>query len=356
MKDSNRSPGLAYLTTALAAGTLSIVIALALNWAAARSVAEFNASTSAPTAKVVELDYAASTPVSVRVSTVARTVQYHGIGGLVTGVFISEGNEVNSGYPIMQIDGVNVVAVTSENSFYRDLTIGSVGDDVLALQEFLQSLGLYSGATDGEFGAITAAAVKAFQESIGARGGDGVFRPGYVVRMPSDRMVPTEVLIAQDQAIAPGTAILKSLAMDGAPALQSVVQVPDGDYSITVSGATFRARSSDGEWITQIDDATTFLTEALSPDSVETTGLHALQGTALQTQATPALSIPPAALIMGEQGAYCVAVPGLSGSTIVRVQLIGADISGAALVHANQHLAPDDTVELRPGRNGQQCY
>ncbi|MGI6183274.1 MAG: peptidoglycan-binding domain-containing protein [Candidatus Fimadaptatus sp.] len=50
---------------------------------------------------------------------------------------------------------------------YKAMTRGSKGDDVTALQSRLAELGYLSGSADGEFGAATEAAVKAYQQAAG---------------------------------------------------------------------------------------------------------------------------------------------------------------------------------------------
>ena len=57
------------------------------------------------------------------------------------------------------------------------LKIGSKGDDVRQLQEDLNLLGFDAGTADGAFGPNTAAAVKAFQESIDSLDADGIVGP-----------------------------------------------------------------------------------------------------------------------------------------------------------------------------------
>jgi len=52
-------------------------------------------------------------------------------------------------------------------SFDRQLSVGMDGSDVHALQTILRNLGYYSGAIDGDFGAMTEASVMAFQAEKG---------------------------------------------------------------------------------------------------------------------------------------------------------------------------------------------
>ena len=66
------------------------------------------------------------------------------------------------------------------------LKSGSTGPQVIALQQLLQQRGFDPGAIDGQFGAATEAAVRAFQQSVGLRA-DGVVGPNTIaaLKMPS---------------------------------------------------------------------------------------------------------------------------------------------------------------------------
>ena len=57
------------------------------------------------------------------------------------------------------------------------LKSGSKGDEVRQLQEDLALLGFDPGSADGAFGPNTAAAVKAFQESVDSLDADGIVGP-----------------------------------------------------------------------------------------------------------------------------------------------------------------------------------
>jgi hypothetical protein len=61
--------------------------------------------------------------------------------------------------------------------FTSFMMIGSTGPEVLELQKFLQSLGLYWGKLDGIFGVLTEAAVKAFQMAHPPLVVDGIVGP-----------------------------------------------------------------------------------------------------------------------------------------------------------------------------------
>lgn len=58
-------------------------------------------------------------------------------------------------------------AAVTPPSTYRTLKEGSTGDDVRALQQKLKDLGIYTGSVTGNFGSLTATAVRAFQKAYG---------------------------------------------------------------------------------------------------------------------------------------------------------------------------------------------
>ncbi len=74
---------------------------------------------------------------------------------------------------IAAMSGSSTVSVT----FTRDLTVGSTGSDVTALQNWLASKSYFSGTATGYFGPITKAAVAAYQAANGIAPAAGYFGP-----------------------------------------------------------------------------------------------------------------------------------------------------------------------------------
>jgi len=68
-------------------------------------------------------------------------------------------------------------ATTTQMTFSRTLKIGTRGDDVKILQQFLISKNFLSGAADGIFGKMTSTAVKQFQIQNKALTVDGIVGP-----------------------------------------------------------------------------------------------------------------------------------------------------------------------------------
>ncbi len=87
-----------------------------------------------------------------------------------------------------------MMTTSTAYSFNANLTVGSQGADVVALQSFLESKGLLTmpaGVAKGYFGGITKAAVKAYQSSKGIVPVSGYFGPITRAAVANDLVVTT---------------------------------------------------------------------------------------------------------------------------------------------------------------------
>ena len=78
---------------------------------------------------------------------------------------------------LAQIGSLQGGSSTSCYSFTRDLTVGSQGADVTALQNYLAAKGYFNVAATGYFGSITAQAAAAWQSANGVMPAAGYFGP-----------------------------------------------------------------------------------------------------------------------------------------------------------------------------------
>lgn len=78
--------------------------------------------------------------------------------------------------------GAPVAEVTPEPVVYTELTVGSSGEAVVALQARLIELGYLTGSADGAFGNMTATAVQAAQTAFGMTA-DGIATPDFQTRL-----------------------------------------------------------------------------------------------------------------------------------------------------------------------------
>lgn len=86
---------------------------------------------------------------------------------VVTATTMVAGDSVKSGSVLGRVSGRPIIALELPFVFYRDLLPGDSGDDVVALQTALQSLGAYRGKIDGVYGPATEAGVKKLYKDRG---------------------------------------------------------------------------------------------------------------------------------------------------------------------------------------------
>lgn len=173
--------------TALLA-VLVLVAAVAAGWWGARATLEPSVDAGAEAADVAvvwaqatQSSVGRTLPLSTTLRQPAQVVAVNGLSGVVTS--LSPG-EVDVGDTVYAVAGVPVRVVAGQVPFYRDLAREVSGDDVAQLQEALIELGHLEGEADGEFGAGTHAAVRAWQAELGMER-TGVVGLGELVAVPS---------------------------------------------------------------------------------------------------------------------------------------------------------------------------
>lgn len=81
---------------------------------------------------------------------------------------------------LAQLAGISSTTTTTGYTFNNDLTIGSEGADVVALQSFLESKGtlvIPAGVSKGYFGSLTRSALASYQAMVGISPAAGYFGP-----------------------------------------------------------------------------------------------------------------------------------------------------------------------------------
>jgi peptidoglycan hydrolase-like protein with peptidoglycan-binding domain len=128
---------------------------------------------------------------------------------VVTGARAKVGDVVQSGVELLQVSGRPVIALSLPFDLYRDIHPGDRGADIRALQDSLRSLGLYSMASDGEYGSSTAAAVRQLYRSLGAE-------PPSVSAEAQEAVKVAEDALAQATATSPAMGDASSIPGDEA--------------------------------------------------------------------------------------------------------------------------------------------
>lgn len=132
-----------------------------------------------------------SLSLNVAASWTSRPAALNRASGTVTTVDVRPGGEVHQGTRLYTVNLRPVVAGQGAVPAFGPIQRGDQGPHVAQLQAFLAAQGLYSGQVDGTFGALTAAAVRAWQKAAGYPV-DGVVQAADIVWLPA---LPTRVIL-----------------------------------------------------------------------------------------------------------------------------------------------------------------
>lgn len=145
--------------------------------------------------------------------------------------------------------GSSTTGSTSAYTFTQNLTIGSKGADVTALQNFLASKGFLTATARGYFGALTKAALAKYQASVGITPASGYF--GQITRAQLNQVAvvtPTPTTTGTPTPTTTGTPSTGSsegvLTVDLNPAPAAGTKVYEGNTDVAVLGLKIKAQNS----------------------------------------------------------------------------------------------------------------
>lgn len=254
---------------------------------------------------------------------------------------------VSNGEALYRVDNEPVVLLEGTATLYRDLSKGDTGRDVEALESALALLGYGADLTvDQTFTAVTAEALKDFQEAVGIAA-TGTLDLTTVVMHNGPVVVSTLVAAVGDEATA-GTEILvmadpvRDIALALEPAqLTSIavgdavtVTLLDGSKADATVASIAAAPSSDG----------TFTLIARLDPSVAVAGDHMTVTVSFtRTIATDALLIDPYALVLLEGNRTVVRA--IRGDEVVDVEVTIIATAGRSTAVSSTELREGDTIE-----------
>lgn len=180
--------------------------------------------------------------------------------GLVTSVAVESGQTVRDGSIVLWVDGYPVVAVETAVPFWRAFESGSRGDDVTALQEFLERRGAFeSEHVDGIYGANTRAAWNEYMI------GFGIDPANSRAPAPRDFVWVSNPIVADAVEVSPGLTIQAGTVITGeAPSLQAVEVIEPADVPAAGEAA----------WVVEIDGVTTKLDRSVGRVTLLDLGSH----------------------------------------------------------------------------------
>jgi len=176
----------------------------------------------------------------------------NGGAGVVTSMPVGIGDVVSAGDVLYSVDLRPVVVAEGVVPAFRDLSVGMVGPDVAQVQGLLTSLGFFDGDERGVFDAVTAAAVKGWQESLGVEA-DGVVRAGDVVFVPE---LPVRVafsdVLAVGARVSGGEQVVLAVPADP----MFVIPLSVEQRSLVPLSAQVKVTFAEGVWDAVVVEAT----------------------------------------------------------------------------------------------------
>lgn len=160
------------------------------------------------------------------------------VAGTVTRL-AAQGSTVQRGEVLMRVDELPTVLMLGVVPMYRDLGPGDSGADVNQLETNLEALGYGGFAVDDRYDAFTSAAVRTWQQNLGAISTGSVPR-GQVIFAPEGGQVDP-VRSEVGDMVAPGTPVLDIASSDQVVNLEAPVDdrdrfVLDSDLTVLLPG------------------------------------------------------------------------------------------------------------------------
>lgn len=251
--------------------------------------------------------------------------------GTVREVLVQGGTTVKSGDAVVRVDGILRIAWHSASPFYRPLSQGDRGDDVVALNRLLKARSL--PASDGDlFTSTTRRGVALFAQQIGAGTGITVFDPSLVLYLPTDELPLAEVHLTVG-TVAPATGEPVLVAQ---PPLDRGVLVGAGSEE---QGVASPISAEPGELL-MVGDSIVELAEGraeVASSSLVTLGKGLSAGqerlAAVLRRDLPegSVRVPAAAIHTDQDGVTCVAIRKSDTESRIKVAVIGG-LAGQAVV------------------------
>lgn len=270
--------------------------------------------------------------------------------GAVTGVPLRSGQSVRSGDTVVAIDGIDRLAVHSDEPFHRRLQLRDRGADVARLQTVLRELfGETEIEADGVYGRSTALAVRRLSKRLGAEAVDR-FDPAWFVWLPSAEFAveTSELAVA---APAPGAGAV--VAASAAEATRLEITAGDGSPLVLDPTSRWQFVSAAGD-VFEIDWAAGSSADDSAAPRV-TRDLDALTGNPTRilghvelVEPIEALAVGSSAITVDDSGTACVwAGRGSPPEVSARLVAVLRSTVGVAWIDGKA-LATDEDILVNP--------
>ncbi len=274
--------------------------------------------------------------------------------GRVTAVHAEEGDTIEAGQALFDVDGEPVVATPGTTPYWRDLEVGLRGADVEQLELALSASGYDPGLVDDHYSAATRAAVAAWQRNLGLPE-TGIFRADRVVVAPWPVQVRSVELtvgatITPDAVIAELNTVERVAVLTASPAEQqrlvvgqtATVTLASGGESF--AGTVVEVSDTPLDQEGAIDPQYSVVVELEDPGNAPMAARTAIRAEILIDEAVDALAVPVAAVRTGPEAEPVVTIIDDGEQRQVAVTL---GLQDAGYVEVRSGLSGGESVVLK---------
>lgn len=264
-----------------------------------------------------------------------RDAAWNSATGTVTQVTVAPGQEVHPGDVLYSVNLRPVVIAEGTVPAFRDMQVGTIGADVLQLEQMLARVTPFSGTVDNTFTSTTSAAVAAWQRDLGTSVtgrvslGDVVF----LSKLPQRIVLGDQIAVGQ--RLAAGTVPISVLS--AAPEFTVTLDM-DQRALVSLDGDV-RVRADDQVWRGMIRKATE------SPEGELVLTLAAADGGPLCGRRCDSVPVSERTLMPCE----IVSVPRTQGPVVPNAALGTAPDGSTVVIRADGSEAP---VRVLASANG----
>ena len=253
------------------------------------------------------------------------------------------GVPIRSGSTVLLVDDRPVLALHLSSPPWRDMAVGVRGDDVLALQQELATMGLDVNQ-DGNFGRQVSTAVEATWRAAGVAGRMTSLPLDRLIWLSEPEVIPSTCPLEIGQQLEPGTALFTVGGGIAGLAVTKPEQAMEGERVVTLDELS----------IPLPDDSVirdpAFLTAFAATSQYEQSRQGGASATlSVQTELAtpiPVVAVPPSALYDTSGGQACLLAPEspipveVVASQLGEVMVTAENLPAEVTTHPGPHPAP----------------
>jgi hypothetical protein len=264
-----------------------------------------------------------------------RDVRLRGTSGTVTAVLVGNGDDIECGRPLIEVDGRNVLGYCAPAPLYRTIEPGTHGDDVDQLVEFLTATG-YLSETDPDPGqlarAIDALGVEVGLEANGRVDPADMIWVGESARVGSMELQVGDLVAGQESVFRIHPQLLAARSLTPPPS--------EAAWLFGLDGSPARFHLDRGGAVVELDALAEQLLAVVTGEALPSTVAGSIR---LQTP-VEVIGVPASAIV-ATSADLCVIAVDADVTRAVPVDVIGSSV-GVAFVAAA--LRPGQTIQSQP--------